>query len=182
MRRCHVRIDGGVSPLEQTSGMGGDAAATMEYLYRRCRETHIHFLASEPERCRVIVAGDLDVIVDADTGDLPFGELIAICWQRFECRAVEFDERAVWRHPGNFFERRRVSFVNITLCLISKLTGEYYCRFSPSFLRLKPFVQDILMCLGRVGSLDDEYAGCPEAQLTVFLNDEQPPIFGMAAS
>ena len=75
--------------------MGGDAAAAMEYLYRGCREAHIHFLAGKPVRCRVIVAGDLDVVVDADMGDLPFGELIAVRWQSLECRAVEFDEYAV---------------------------------------------------------------------------------------
>jgi len=107
VRRCHVRVDGGVASFEQTSGVGGDAAAAMEYLYRGCREAHIHFLAGKPVRRRVIVAGDLDVVVDADTGDLPFGELVAICRQCLERRAVEFCERAV-AASGQFLERALV--------------------------------------------------------------------------
>src|SRR5690606_29626144 len=103
MRRCHMRINGGVPPFEQTSGMCGDAAAAMEYFNRRCSEAHIHFLTSEPVRRRVIVACDLNVIVNADTSDLPFGELVAIRRQCFECRAVELDERAV-AATGQFLE------------------------------------------------------------------------------
>lgn len=40
----------------------------------------------EPVRRRVIVAGNLHVVVDAGTGDLPFGELKAVYWQGFERR------------------------------------------------------------------------------------------------
>ena len=84
--------------------MGGDATATMEYLDGGGGKAHIDLLTRKFKRHRVIVLDDLNVIVDADTGDLPFGILVTINRQGFECGAVEFIEGAVTT-AGQFLER-----------------------------------------------------------------------------
>ena len=55
--------------------MGGDALAAMEHLDRARRGPGVHLLADQAVRHRVEEALDLDVIVDADAGEMPLGIL-----------------------------------------------------------------------------------------------------------
>ena len=53
--------------------MGGDALAAMDDLHRRGGGAPVDALVHERVRDRVVVAGELDVIVDVDAGELPLG-------------------------------------------------------------------------------------------------------------
>jgi hypothetical protein len=76
MGRCHVRIDGGVPAAAVVAHMTGDARAAMEELDGARRQPAIDLLAGKAVGHRVVVADELDVVVDADPDDLPFGELV----------------------------------------------------------------------------------------------------------
>jgi hypothetical protein len=46
--------------------MRGDKLATVEDLHGLYRDPRLHFLAQQPERHRVEMLGDLDVVVEVD--------------------------------------------------------------------------------------------------------------------
>ena len=64
--RGHVRIDGGVPTAGVVPGMARDAHAALEPLDGRRRQPTIDLLPGKTVGHRVVVANDLDVIVDAD--------------------------------------------------------------------------------------------------------------------
>ena len=74
--RRHVGVDGGMSPLERTAHMAGDATSPVEHFNCRCSEAGIDLLPCEALRHRVVMAGDFNVVVDTDRHHLPFGEFI----------------------------------------------------------------------------------------------------------
>ena len=92
MGRCHVRIDRGVPAAAVVAHMTGDTRATMEELNRAHRQPAIDLRAGEAIRHRVVVADELDVIVDADPDDLPLGELVTVHRQGQQSGPIEFDE------------------------------------------------------------------------------------------
>ncbi len=80
----HVLRNRGVPVPHGREGVAGDARAAMENLDRGAGDTRLDDLADEPRWHRVIVAGDLDVVVGSDARPLPLG--IAI---RFGRQALE---------------------------------------------------------------------------------------------
>lgn len=74
-RRCAATR---LAAMEQLDGLGGDPGAER--------------LADQLVRRRVVVSGDLDVVIDADAALLPFGELVVLGRQAAECRLVELLE------------------------------------------------------------------------------------------
>ena len=92
VRRRHVRVHRRVPALERAAHMAGDPAAAMEQFDDRHRQAHINLLAGKAVRHRVVVAGDIDMVVDADTGHLPLGKLIARRRQRPHGRPVKLVE------------------------------------------------------------------------------------------
>src|SRR5262249_17885665 len=69
--------------------VAGDADATMENLDCGARNPRLDNLADEPRRRRVIVAGDLNVVIGSDASPLPLGIPIRFCWQCFERWTIE---------------------------------------------------------------------------------------------
>ena len=55
--------------------MGGDALAAMEHLDGAAGQAHVDLLADERVRHRVEEARGLDVIVEVDPGQAPFGDI-----------------------------------------------------------------------------------------------------------
>ena len=75
VRARHVLGLGAVPRPAIAPGMGGDAFAAMEHLDRARRGAGVHLLADQGMRHRVEKALDLDVVVDADAGEMPLGIL-----------------------------------------------------------------------------------------------------------
>src|SRR6516162_5738000 len=73
MRARHMFWDRRVPVPHNREGVAGDARAAMENLDRRAGDARLDHLADEPRRRRVIVAGDLDVVVGGDASPLPLG-------------------------------------------------------------------------------------------------------------
>ncbi len=69
--------------------MGGDPLALDEDLHGARGETHLDFGAREAVGDAVEVASDIDVIVDADPAQAPFGKHVRLDRQRLERWSVE---------------------------------------------------------------------------------------------
>src|SRR3954451_21922134 len=77
--------------------MSGHQLAAMEDLYRLCREARLDLFAQQPERHRIEVLLDLDVVVEVHPAALPGGIFIRRRWQLPQCGPVEL---FVKRLPG----------------------------------------------------------------------------------
>ena len=78
VRARHVLRQGAVPRSAVAPRMGGDAFAAVEHLDRARRGAGVHLLADQRVRHRVEEALDLDVIVDADAGEMPLGILVVV--------------------------------------------------------------------------------------------------------
>jgi hypothetical protein len=67
---------------------GRDPLATMEYLNGASSGASVHLLADQRVRHRVEEALYLDMIVNADPGEVPFGILVILLWQRLHDRSL----------------------------------------------------------------------------------------------
>ena len=94
VRRRHVRGHRRVAALEGALGVAGDALAALEHLDRAARHAHVHLDPGVLARHRVVVAIDLDVVVDADPRHLPFGVFVVLLRQRAQGRLVHLGEGA----------------------------------------------------------------------------------------
>src|ERR1700684_3711614 len=96
MRTWHVLGHCGGSIRAQVAQMRGDKLATMEDLRGLCRDPRLHFLAQQPERHRVEMLRDLDVVVEVDPAALPVGVFVG-CWrQGLQRRTVMLLEKDAW--------------------------------------------------------------------------------------
>ena len=86
----HVLPDGGVAPGDEAAQMGSNALAGMEDLDRGGGEPGVQLLAGQLVGHAVIVAINLDVIVDRRPDRFPLRHHIAYGGQRLKRRAVEF--------------------------------------------------------------------------------------------
>ena len=75
--------------------MARDPLALVEDLDRRAGDARLDDLADQLRRHRVVVAGDLDVIVGRDAGPLPFRIAVGRRRQRIERRAIEHLQQLV---------------------------------------------------------------------------------------
>ena len=73
--------------------MRGDPLALQEDLDGARRQPHLDLAAGEAVGHAVEVRLDLDVVIDADAAQPPFGEDIGLAGQRLEVRPVEFLEQ-----------------------------------------------------------------------------------------
>ena len=78
--------------------MGGDPLALGENLHGPRGEPDLDLLLREAVGHAVIMPVDIDVIIDADAANAPFGEHIRLDRQRFEWGPVEFFEQLAPRH------------------------------------------------------------------------------------
>src|SRR5215813_14265387 len=79
MMRGHVIGQGGMAATAVGgAGVRGDAPVLVEDLDGRGGETGLHLARDERVRDAVVMAIDLDVIIDVDAGLLPFGEFISL--------------------------------------------------------------------------------------------------------
>ena len=69
--------------------MCGDPLALVEYLDGARGEARLDLGANEAMRDAVVMRLDLDVIVDADPADPPFGEHVRALRQGLECRPID---------------------------------------------------------------------------------------------
>ena len=78
--------------------MRGNALAFQKDLDRARRQPRLNLAAGEAVGHAVEVSLDLDVVIDADATQAPFGQSIGLARQRLEVRPVEFLEQ---RAAGN---------------------------------------------------------------------------------
>ena len=69
--------------------MTGYTLAPMKDLHSQGRVAHVQLLMHQGVGSAVIVALDLDVVIDVDARFLPFGERVAVGWQAAQRRPVE---------------------------------------------------------------------------------------------
>ena len=74
-------------------GGRGNAIAAMENLDRTRRDARPELLAQQLVRHRVVVFGDLDVVVEPDPAFLPFDKDVGLNRQRFERRPLQILEQ-----------------------------------------------------------------------------------------
>ena len=77
--------------------MGGDPLAVVETFDRGGGDAHLDLLLHQAVRDAVVVAVDVDVVVDVDDRRLPLGEFVARGRQRLHRRAVDGLEGALAR-------------------------------------------------------------------------------------
>ena len=83
-----VRI-GAVPTAAVAALMQGDPLAAMEHLDRPAGRAQVDLLADQAVRHRIEEPVVLDVVVDADPGEPPFGELVVVARQRREGLALD---------------------------------------------------------------------------------------------
>ena len=91
-------MHGGVFAVAARSQMRGDPLALGEYLDGTAGEPDFDFGAGKAMRHVVIMLVNIDVIIDPDAADAPFGEHVRFGWQGLERWAVEVFEELAPRH------------------------------------------------------------------------------------
>ena len=89
---------GGVLAVAAGAQMGGDPLALGEDLDGRPGQPHLDCSSGEAIGHAVVMAVDIDVIIDADPADAPFGEHVGLDRQGLEHRPIEFLEQLA---PGH---------------------------------------------------------------------------------
>src|SRR5215210_1430714 len=90
--RRHVIGDGGVAVIAAGAQMRRDPLALEKDLDGARRQPHLDLTAGEAVRDAVEMRLDLDVVIDADAPQAPFGKGIGLAWQCLQMRPVEFLE------------------------------------------------------------------------------------------
>jgi hypothetical protein len=85
--RWHVVRQRSVTRTAISAHRGRDPLATMEYLNGASSGASVHLLADQRVWHRVDETLYLDMIVNADPGELPFGILVILLWQRLHDRS-----------------------------------------------------------------------------------------------
>lgn len=80
--------------------MDRNALAPMEQLHCPGGDAGLHLLAQQPVRHRVIVAIDIDVVIEPNTADAPFGINERLGWQCRQGGPVQFHEQLVRLTPS----------------------------------------------------------------------------------
>ena len=88
----HVLLEGGVPAALVAADVAGDAGVLVEALHRGRGVAQVDLFADQPVGNAVVVALELDVIVDVHGGPLPLGELVGLCGQRLEFGPVDLLE------------------------------------------------------------------------------------------
>src|SRR5215212_2062887 len=75
--------------------MARHTGAPVQNLDRGVSDARLQLLADEARRYRVIMIGDLDVIVGSDAALLPLGILVRRGWKSFQRRPIDLCEQLV---------------------------------------------------------------------------------------
>ena len=78
--------------------MGGNPFAAVEHLDRARRQAGVDLLAEQRMRHRVEEAGDLDVVIEPNPGEVPLGIFVLARRQRLECRSLDRVEQLAAAH------------------------------------------------------------------------------------
>src|SRR3984893_4835566 len=95
MARWHVLRDRGVLVREARALVARNPLTLVEDLNAAGRKTRFNGLAQKPERHRVVMVIDLDVIVRRDRAALPLGILVALARKPLQRRPVDTGEEIV---------------------------------------------------------------------------------------
>src|ERR1700680_3204267 len=85
-------IDGGKPTGFVAADVTGDALAAVKDLDDHGGITSLDLPVNQGMRCAVVVALDLDVVIDVHASLFPLGEVIGLGGQRMQGRAVELDK------------------------------------------------------------------------------------------
>ena len=85
----HVFGHGGVAPAAGPAHMSGDALAFVEYLDGALGDPGPELLFGQGMGYRIVMLGDLDMVIEAGAALLPFGVLVCLARQRLQRRLVE---------------------------------------------------------------------------------------------
>ena len=99
MRAWHVFGDRRVAMSCVRASVARHSGALVQNLDRGVGDARFQLLANEARRHRVIVIGDLDVIVGRSAALLPFGILIRRGWKSFQREPIDLCEQFVAAHP-----------------------------------------------------------------------------------
>ena len=89
----HVLVGGGVTALELGAHVAGHALAAVDALHGVGGDARVELAPDQGVGDGVVVALDLDVVVDVDPDLLPLGEHVALGGQRAKRRAVDLLEQ-----------------------------------------------------------------------------------------
>jgi hypothetical protein len=89
VRTGHVVGQRAVTQTAVASRMARDSLAAVEYLDGARRDAGVDLLADQRVRHRIEKTLDLDMVVDADAGEAPFGILVILLWQRLHGRPLD---------------------------------------------------------------------------------------------
>jgi hypothetical protein len=109
MARRHVLRDGGVPMVAAGTQMSDERrfARPSERSQRHAAAVAPRPRCGHSHRDTVEMALELDIVVNADPADAPFGKAIGLRWQRLELGPVELLERNVKRHAIGTPDRHR---------------------------------------------------------------------------
>ena len=83
------------------SHMDGDPLTLDENLHGACGEAHLDFGAGKAVGNAVIVAIDIDVIIEARPPQPPFRVNVGLGWKRTQCRTVKLLEKLAAGQAGS---------------------------------------------------------------------------------
>ena len=89
----HVLVGGGVATDERGAHVAGHALAAVQALHDVGGDARVELAPDQGVGNGVVVALDLDVVVDVDPNLLPLGEHVALGGQRAKRGAVELLEQ-----------------------------------------------------------------------------------------
>src|ERR1700731_719790 len=92
MARRHVLGDGGVPMVTAGAQMSGNPLALQKDLDGSRRQSHLDLAAGKAVGHAVEMPFELDVVIDTNPADAPFGKAIGLRRQRVEVRLVELFE------------------------------------------------------------------------------------------
>ena len=93
VRLWHMFRQRRVPPTHAAAHMHGDTIALMEQLNRACGDAGLDLFAQQPMRHRVVMALDVDVIIERHAADAPFGIHEGLRRQRRQRRLIHLLEQ-----------------------------------------------------------------------------------------
>ena len=89
----HVFRQRGVAAADAAAHMAGDALTFVEQLDRALGDARLDLFLQQAMRHRVVVAVDIDVVIETDPAQSPLGINVGLAWQPIERRPIEFLEQ-----------------------------------------------------------------------------------------